>query len=104
MQVKDTVMYQEMMRMQQEAANLDPSQQGGVVQDFGMLLRGAINNVNELQQYANSQRTAFEMGERDISLSEVMIAAQKSSIAFEATAEVRNKFVEAYKTIMNMSI
>ena len=104
MHVKETLLYQEMMRMQQEAANIDPSQQAGVIQDFGLLLRGAINNVNELQQDANSQRTAFEMGSRDISLSEVMIAAQKSSIAFEATAEVRNKLVEAYKTIMNMSI
>ena len=104
MQIKEAALYQEMMKMQAEAANLDPSQQGGVVQDFGMFLRGALNSVNDLQKSANAQRTAFDMGDRSVSLSDVMIAAQKSSIAFDATAEVRNKLVEAYKTIMNMSV
>ncbi len=103
MLIKQVDMYQEMMQMRQEAVQGTPFEQG-VVQDFGMLLRGALNTVNELQQEANQKRTAFDMGARDVSLSDVMIAAQKSSIAFEATLEVRNKFVEAYKTIMNMSV
>jgi len=33
-----------------------------------------------------------------------MIAAQKSSVAFDATVQVRNKFVEAYKEIMSMPV
>jgi len=33
-----------------------------------------------------------------------MIASQKSSIAFEATVQVRNKVVEAYKEIMSMPV
>jgi flagellar hook-basal body complex protein FliE len=33
-----------------------------------------------------------------------MIAAQKSSIAFQATVQVRNKLVTAYNEIMNMQV
>jgi flagellar hook-basal body complex protein FliE len=33
-----------------------------------------------------------------------MIAAEKSSIAFEAMTQVRNKLVDAYKDIMNMPV
>jgi flagellar hook-basal body complex protein FliE len=33
-----------------------------------------------------------------------MITAQKSSLAFQAMVEVRNKVVEAYKDVMNMPV
>ena len=33
-----------------------------------------------------------------------MIASQKSSVAFEATVQVRNKLIEAYQEVMRMSI
>jgi flagellar hook-basal body complex protein FliE len=33
-----------------------------------------------------------------------MIASQKAGIAFEATVQVRNKLVEAYKSIMSMPV
>jgi flagellar hook-basal body complex protein FliE len=33
-----------------------------------------------------------------------MIAAEKSSVAFEAMTQVRNKLVEAYQEIMNMPV
>ena len=68
------------------------------------LLQQALDNVNELQGSANDLRTRFDMGDKSVDLSEVMIAGQKSSIAFEATVQVRNKMVDAYKTIMNMPV
>jgi len=49
-------------------------------------------------------QNAIEMGDRSVSISDAMIASQKSSVAFAATVEVRNKFVEAYKEIMNMPV
>jgi flagellar hook-basal body complex protein FliE len=44
------------------------------------------------------------MGDPNVSLSEVMIASQKSSLAFSAMVEVRNKFLEAYKEVMSMPV
>jgi flagellar hook-basal body complex protein FliE len=70
---------------------------------FHDLLQRSIDKVNATQQTANAQREAFEQGE-DVDLASVMIAAQKSSVAFQAMAEVRNKLVEAYKDVMNMPV
>ncbi|CSI67451.1 flagellar hook-basal body protein FliE [Vibrio cholerae] len=49
-------------------------------------------------------QTRFDRGDEGISLSDVMIARNKSSVAFEATIQVRNKLVEAYKELMNMPV
>jgi len=72
--------------------------------DFSAMLKSAVDNVNGLQKHSKELQTAVEMGDRSVSISDAMIASQKSSIAFSATVEVRNKFVEAYKEIMSMPV
>jgi len=72
--------------------------------DFSQMLKQAIDNVNGLQQNTSDLRNRFEMGDKDVSLGEVMIAANKSSLAFDATVQVRNKMVEAYKEVMSMPV
>ncbi|MGN1393135.1 MAG: flagellar hook-basal body complex protein FliE [Succinivibrionaceae bacterium] len=72
--------------------------------DFAVILKNALNGVNEMQVTANDLKTNFDLGDRSMSLAEVMIAGQKAGIALEATIQVRNKMVEAYKTIMQMQI
>ncbi|MCU7843112.1 MAG: flagellar hook-basal body complex protein FliE [Candidatus Thiodiazotropha sp. (ex Monitilora ramsayi)] len=72
--------------------------------DFGALLKQSIDKVNDIQQEASAMRTAFEKGESDMDLAQVMVAAQKSSLSFEAMVQVRNKLIEAYKDVMNMPI
>ena len=81
-------------------AAIDESSQTG----FRDLLNQSINAVNETQQTSKELRASFERGEQGIDLAEVMIAAQKSSISFEAMVQVRNKLVEAYKDVMNMPV
>ncbi|PKF62948.1 flagellar hook-basal body complex protein FliE [Psychromonas sp. psych-6C06] len=72
--------------------------------DFSQMLKQAIDNVNGLQKETGELRNRFEMGDEQVSLGEVMIAANKSSLAFEATVQVRNKMVEAYKEVMSMPV
>ena len=38
------------------------------------------------------------------SLPQVMLEMQKANVSFRALAEVRNKFVDAYREIMNMPL
>jgi len=71
---------------------------------FGELLSDSINQVNQIQQEAAALKTAFETGDDNVDLAQVMIASQKSSLSFDAMVQVRNKLVEAYKDIMNMPI
>ena len=73
-------------------------------QNFGDMLSQAINNVNSMQLESKEKAVAFEMGDTSLSLADVMIAKEKAGIAFEATIQVRNKVVEAYKQMMNMPV
>ncbi|MGH8548227.1 MAG: flagellar hook-basal body complex protein FliE [Methylococcales bacterium] len=70
--------------------------------DFADLLMHSIEQVNESQQQANQLASAFETGDTDASLSDVMISIQKANVSFQAMVQVRNKLVEAYKDVMNM--
>lgn len=72
--------------------------------NFGDMLTGALKSVNELQQDTGDKKRAFEMGDSNVTLADVMIASSKSGIALDATVQVRNKFVEAYKEIMSMPV
>jgi len=63
----------------------------------------ALSGVNELQADAVNLSNAYLAGD-DIPLTEVVLEMQKSSLAFEATLQVRNKVLEAYQQIMNMPV
>ncbi|ANS86066.1 flagellar hook-basal body complex protein FliE [Vibrio scophthalmi] len=95
----------EMQAMMLDAANAKPAMTGQAVgADFKDLLTNAINNVNSLSKTSGDLQTRFDRGDENVSLSDVMIARNKSSVAFEATIQVRNKLVEAYKELMNMPV
>jgi flagellar hook-basal body complex protein FliE len=74
------------------------------VGSFAAALKDAFETVNNLQNQANNLQTRFDTGDRQVSLSDVMLATQKSSISFEAAVQVRNKLIEAYKTVSQMQI
>lgn len=94
----------QMRAMSAQAANHTEEPQAADKADFGALLKQSIDQVNEVQQEASAMREAFEKGQGDMDLAQVMVAAQKSSLSFEAMVQVRNKLIEAYKDVMNMAI
>ena len=107
MDIKANSLYAQMQSMSLEATGLNKNalpQVNSSSSDFGSLLKDAVNSVNALQKEAGAKKTAFEMGDRSVSLGETMIASSKAGIAFDATVQVRNKFVEAYKEIMSMPV
>lgn len=77
-----------------------PSQKGP---SFIESMRSAVDSVNQQQNAAKELQTAYSRGE-DVSLTDVVISMQKSSVAFEATVQVRNKILESYREIMSMAI
>ena len=64
---------------------------------FGTYIQNAVRSVSETQMDAADVRDAYERGE-DIPLTDVVLAMQKSSLAFEATLQVRNKLLKAYES------
>jgi|SRR6056297_65486 len=73
-------------------------------QGFAHLLKQSVDSVNQLQAQSSSLATAFQQGDPNVTLAQVMVAGQKSSIGFEATLQVRNHLLKAYRDIMNMPI
>lgn len=72
--------------------------------EFSQVLAKSVNAVNDAQMESGRLKKAFEVGDPTVNISQVMIASQKSGIAFNAMVEVRNKLVEAYKDVMNMPV
>lgn len=71
---------------------------------FSNMFSQALNQVNELQQTSSGLQEAYIRGDGSVDITRVMVASQKSSIAFQAVVQVRNKLVEAYKDVMNMPV
>ncbi|UVW27886.1 flagellar hook-basal body complex protein FliE [Massilia sp. H6] len=72
--------------------------------DFADALKNTLQGVSDTQKHSAALGQRFAMGDDTVSLSDTMIAMQKSSIAFQSTVQVRNKLVSAYHDIMNMQV
>lgn len=77
---------------------------GGDFESFQDTFQNAIKSVSNAQMESAELKTAFELGDPNVSLEQVTIASQQASIGFEAMLQVRNKLVDAYKEIMNMPV
>ena len=72
-------------------------------QRFDTAMTEALKSVSAIQEQASSASAAYERGDTN-DLAAVMIARQKASIAFEATLQVRNRLLGAYKDVMSMPL
>ena len=72
--------------------------------EFSEMLKTSVDKVNSYQQEAAALKTAYEMGDSNVDIPEVMVAIQKASISFEAVTEVRNQLLSAYQEVMNMQV
>ena len=111
MDVKANSLYQEMWDMigRTRLKVHEPQQQplsevNSSASDFSTMLKNAVDGVNGMQLESKDAKQRFEMGDPSLSLAQVMLTKEKAGIAFEATVQVRNKVLEAYKTIMNMPV
>lgn len=72
---------------------------GGLVSTF----QSQLQKLNAINARAGALTVAYERGE-ETDIAKVMLARQVSSIGFEATLQVRNKLLSAYKDIMSMPV
>lgn len=66
--------------------------------DFLSALRGAVDQVNQLQSDAGMKVSTMLTGNGQ-DVHSAMIAVQKADLAFELMVEMRNKIVSAYQEI-----
>lgn len=70
---------------------------------FTATLEDALKQVNQSQKAAGDLSAAYERGET-VDIAKVMLARQQASVGFEATLQVRNKLLSAYRDIMSMPV
>lgn len=80
------------------------AQSTGSSEGFSTALKAAIEAVNEHQMSAEALTEKFQAGDPNTSIAEVVVEMQKASISFQAMSEARNRIVDAYREIMNMSV
>jgi len=68
---------------------------------FGDTLKGLVNNVSDQQDVAADYAQRFARGE-PVELHQVMAASEEASISLEMLVQVRNKFQDAYRTLISM--
>jgi flagellar hook-basal body complex protein FliE len=83
------------------AASLPGAQGAGDGPSFGDTLKQVIGGVSDAQDVAHGNIEAFLRGD-PIELHQVMASQEEAGIALQMLVEVRNKFTEAYRSVINM--
>jgi flagellar hook-basal body complex protein FliE len=68
---------------------------------FSSILQQSMQNVSQLQNDSDTSVNQFLSGEKDDPHT-MMLAVQRSSLAFDMFVQVRNKVVQAYQEVMKI--
>lgn len=74
-----------------------------VTKSFQDTLSGFIDNVNNLQNSANTAMDKMATGQT-ADVNDVMVAMEKAKVSFDMLLQIRNKMLDAYKQIMQMQM
>lgn len=95
----------EMRSLQARASGVTEAPVAGAQpSDFANLMKNSVDQVSSMQNHATSLANAYEAGDKSVDLTKVMLEVQKAGLAFRAMTEVRNKLIDAYTQVMNMSV
>lgn len=71
--------------------------------DFGKMVGEIIGQVSETQHHASELAQRFAQGE-PVDEHTLVLAMERTNLAFQLTLQVRNKVLEAYQEIMRIQV
>ena len=74
-----------------------------MARDIGQGFSNGISNLSSTQKTAEDAMETFAAG-GDISVHEVMIASQKSTLAMQMAIQLRNQMINAYSEFKNLRV
>jgi flagellar hook-basal body complex protein FliE len=80
-----------------------PTDPNAVTPSFSNTLQNAFSKVNDMQNNAGEMARQFATGQTS-DIHSVMIAGEQATIALQMTTQIRNKVVDAYQAVMQMSM
>jgi len=72
-------------------------------ESFSSALKNALESTNTAQHHADDKLQAIASGE-DVDLHGTMVAMHEADITLRAMTSVRDKVLDAYQQVMNMTI
>ncbi|AYN24436.1 flagellar hook-basal body complex protein FliE [Buchnera aphidicola] len=72
--------------------------------NFVNFFKTALEEISNVQNNSKKNIKKFQLNHSDMSLNDIMINLQKSSISMELAIQVRNRIISAYKEIMNQQV
>lgn len=75
----------------------------GETNDFGSLVKGAIESINDTQKSAEHEISKAVSGESQ-DLHKTIISLQTADLKFQLGVQVRNKLLGAYEEVMRMQV
>ena len=86
-----------------EKSTKETSEVESFLNGVGSSIESSVKSLNEAQVEAENAQIAFARGD-DISVHEVMIAAEKSSLSMQMAIQLRNKVLNAYNEINQIKV
>ena len=83
------------MLLYEEAKLSKPVQEKPFIELMGQSFANGVNSVDAARQNAEKAKETFALG-GDISVHEVMIAAQKASLSTQMAIQIRNRILNTY--------
>lgn len=84
-------------------SSLKKTEESNSFSDVLSAAMGSIEETNDLQNNAEQEEVRFALGESD-NTHDLLVAETKASVALQYTVAVRDKIIDAYKQLMQMSI
>jgi flagellar hook-basal body complex protein FliE len=72
--------------------------------DLGAQFADALRDARALEKNAETASVQFAAGDPSVGIHEVVIAAEKASVALRYATTLKNKAVEAYRELMNTQV
>jgi flagellar hook-basal body complex protein FliE len=80
-----------------------PGREGqGFIGEFNRMMADHLGKVNELQLTSDELTTKLAISPNEVNIHDVMIAAEKASLALNLTKQIRDKLVTAYQSLLNL--
>ena len=76
---------------------------GAILKSIGDAFSNGLKSVNEDKIAAERLQLDFAMG-KDVSVHDMMIAAEKSNLSMQMALQIRNRLQSAYREITNMAL
>jgi flagellar hook-basal body complex protein FliE len=104
MAMRNAILQQNSALQKASATEVSPAAGGATkAGGFAGTLSSVLSNVNTMDQKAGAATEAYERGETT-DIAAVMLSREQASVSFQATLQVRNKLLAAYKDIMSMPV